>query len=97
MMGLGPTEITLNFESDLDHHLDKRKIINDSGFSFLLTITCLGGGLCSQAALVLLSIEAKWWIMKVKTTLLLHNCFEHFITKSVSLHTKFSTRVNQFT
>ena len=38
----------LNFETDLDHYLDK----NIVRISHLLIITCLGRGLCCQSALV---------------------------------------------
>ena len=47
-MGLGPTEIPLYVKSDLDHCLDLKK----SGFFHLLIITCLGGGMHYQSALV---------------------------------------------
>ena len=51
-MGLGPTLIPLNFEGDLDHHLDTKK----SGFCHLLYIMCLGRGLNSLSALVSLLV-----------------------------------------
>ena len=42
--GLGETYIPLNFESDLDHHLDKK-------YPDFPIITCLGGGRHSPSCL----------------------------------------------
>ena len=53
-IGLGPTEITLSFESPLDLFLETNK--KKSEFSHLLFVTNLGGFLCSLSVLVILSI-----------------------------------------
>ena len=48
-MGLAPSLISLNFEADLDHCLDTKK--ERSRFSYLPTMTCLGGVIPSLSTL----------------------------------------------
>ena len=52
-MGLGPTKSPSNFESDLGHQLDTKKL---SVFSHLLIIMCLGKGMHSLSALIIIII-----------------------------------------
>ena len=55
-MGLGPTLILVNFEGDLDCHLDIKKL----DFSIYLFITYLGRGMHSFSALVLIFVITKY-------------------------------------
>ena len=57
-MGLGPTYMLLNFESNLDHRLDDKKY-QRSRFSHLLIYTHLDEGMQSLTGLVLKIISKK--------------------------------------